>query len=237
MFQGVWSVSGRKINFPIVRIIMSIRSFLAIAIVLVFLFAPFYSFAEETLTYTELMQLERAELIPMAVEQIKLLYPAFTNGLFPEVLVQKNSEEISVTFYHHSVFATGHEGEIFQVTAFLVIGSVFNSRISCPFGANEDWPFNDSLEIDYSQIDYYIPDQRELEIVENVHSFLNIDKTDLSPQIRIYIFENFSSYGTVVTDGYWTGFSLFDKITGRKRDMGYFDMICAPPEDPWEDFD
>ena len=216
---------------------MSRRNFLTIAIVLVFLSAPFDSFAEETMTYAELMKLERAELISMAVEQIILLYPAFTNGLFPEILVQKNSEEISVTFYHHSVFATGHEGEIFQVTAFLVIGSVYNSRISCPFGANEDWPFNDSLEIDYSQFDYYLPNLRELEIVENVHSLLNIDKTDLSPQIRIYIFENFSNYGTVVTDGYWTGFSLFDKITGRKTDMGYFDMICAPPEDPWEDFD
>ena len=216
---------------------MSRKNFPAIAIVLVFLFTPFYSFAGETITYTELMQLERTELISMAIEQIISSYPAFADGLFPEVLVQKNSEEISVTFYHHSVFATGHEGEIFQVTAFFVLGSVYNSRISCPFGANEDWPFIDSLEIDYAQLDYYIPDQRELEIVKNMHSLLEIDQTDLSPKIRIYIFENFSSYGTVVTDGYWTGFSLFDKITDRKTDMGYFDVICAPPEDPWEDID
>lgn len=216
---------------------MSKKSFPAITIVLVYLFIPFYSFAGETLTYTELVQLERAELISLAIEQITLLYPAFTERLFPEVLVQKNSEEISVTFYHHSVFATDHEGEISQVTVFFVLGSVYNSRISCPFGANEDWPFNVSLEIDYTQLDYYIPDQRELEIVKNVHSLLEIDQTDLSPEIRIYILENFSSYGTVVTDGYWTGFSLFDKITDRKTDMGYQDVICAPLEDPWEDLD
>ena len=216
---------------------MSRKSFLAIAIVFVFFFLPFYSFAGETMTYTELIQLERAELISLAIEQITCLYPAFANDLFPEVLVQKNSEEITVTFYHYSIFATGNEGKIFQVSVALVVGSVCNSRIFCPFGANEDWPFNDSLETDYAQLDYYIPDQRELEIVKNVHSLLNIDQADPSPGIRIYIFENLNSYGTVVTDGYWTGFSLFDKITSRKTDMGYFDDICAPPEDPWEDLD
>ena len=214
---------------------MSRKNFPAIAVVLIFLFTPFDSFADDITTYTELIQLEKAELISIAIEQIIFLYPTFTNELFPEVLVQKNREDVSVTFFHHSVFATDHLGEISQVTAFLVNGSVSNSRISCPFGANEDWPFNDSLEIDYTQLEYYIPEQRELEIIKKLHSLLNIDQTDLSSTIRMYMFENLSSYGTVVTDGYWTGFSLFNKITDRKTDMGYFDVICAPPEDPWEE--
>jgi hypothetical protein len=42
------------------------------------------------------------------------------------------------------------------------------------------------------------------------------------------------SFYEAITEGYWTGFSIYNKVTGNKKDIGYMDAITTPPENPWE---
>ncbi len=178
--------------------------------------------------------MDRSQLVSLGVGQLTESFPNFNKGNFPYVSVQKNGIDILVTFFHQAFLVLGHEGEIYQVWAYLVSDSVSDSRICRPFAGNEEWPFSGFSDIDYSLRDFYTPDSKEISITDKIYSLLDIDKSTAYPDVRIFIFNDLLDYGVVVTDGYWTGFSLYNKLTGNKKDMGYTDVITAPPENPWQ---
>ncbi|MCP3925156.1 MAG: hypothetical protein GY714_21490 [Desulfobacterales bacterium] len=188
------------------------------------------------MSYKKLEMLKRSDLILKAAKQVKNSYSGFNISNFPHISVQKNGIEILVTFFHHAFLVTGNEGKIYQVSALLISGSVSNTYIQRPFGAKSDWPwpYSDQSKIDYSLIEFYAPNRIEKSTINKVYFLLKMDKSKISHDTRVLIFENFMNYGVVITDGYWTGFSLFNKLTGSRKEMGYMDVITTPPEHPWQ---
>ncbi len=194
--------------------------------------------ASESRSYKELELLERSQLIERGEAQIAHVYHEIhtlecNSGDFPHVVVQKNGVEISVTFFHSTLVATGNEGEIFEVTANLISGDMLTRTIYHPFGSAPEWPFDKSATTEPKFGVFYSPSKEELATIDSITQHLNLDFTGAAPDERLFIYENVESYGVVITDGYWTGFTLCDKAFTVKQDMGYSDELVSPPEHPW----